>query len=272
MNRKTISLMLLLFVAKLLSSQSLSLALEYMNHNLTQNALVEFILVLNSKQSNGNEKAEALYYLGQISFEQQKYSVAMKDWMRLISEFPETNRAKEINDRLVQLRDVFSKLTDENVNSVVAQSYLNNGNFWSESDEKFSIDTSWLPNVELANHWYDKVITEFPNTSAAEIAFKHKLFALFGWEEPGKYGSKYGLKESFSDYLPIILRVFSEFEKKFPTSSYLQAFRYQIAQAYWKQKDWKNTRDWLNMIIENSEGKEAFYTELAKYRLKKLEY
>ena len=33
------------------------------------------------------------------------------------------------------------------------------------------------------------------------------------------------------------------FEKDFPKAGSLQAFRYQIAQAYWGEKDWEKTRE-----------------------------
>ena len=44
------------------------------------------------------------------------------------------------------------------------------------------------------------------------------------------------------------------------------------AQSYWSNKDWSNTRKWLNMIIESGKGETSFYTEIAKARLTKVEY
>jgi tetratricopeptide (TPR) repeat protein len=265
-----IQMVLILFAASIAESQSLSLATEYLDHNLKEHALLEFIQVYNASQSSSNEKAEALYYMGQISFDSQRYDAAMKDWKRLVSAFPETSWAKEINDRLVQLRDIFTKISDENIDSVIAKSYINNGDFWSNSERTFMIDSSWLPNVELANDWYNKVIQEFPGTTAAEVAFKHKLFNLIGWVDSGKYGSKYGLKADFGQYMPIFVDTFNDMERMFPASSNLQAFRYQIAQAYWLNTDWKNTRLWLHKVVVKGEGIESFYTKAANARLKRL--
>jgi tetratricopeptide (TPR) repeat protein len=210
--------------------------------------------------------------MGQISFDEGRYSTALDDWQRLIKEYPTNKKSLEIKDRLSQLREVFAKVSDASITSAIAQSYINNGDFWSDADKKFTIDASWLPRVELALQWYDKVISEFPGSDAAEIAFQRKLFTLIGWKEIGQYGESYGLRMRFPQYMPVLLKTFGEFEAAFPNSEYLQGFRYQIAQAYWGQKDWENTRKWLNRIIEVGQGQSSFYTEAAKARLKKIEY
>lgn len=253
-------------------AEDISLAKEYYAHNLRSRALEIFIELLNKPQASAANKAEALYYMGQISFDEARYSTALNDWQRLIKNYPTSPKAIEIKERLVQLREIFVKVSDESISSVVAQSYIRNGDFWSKADSKFTIDSSWMPNVELSAQWYDKTIAEFPGTDAAEMAFQHKMFVLIGWEERGQYGSSYGVKNNFSKYMPQLLKTFEEFETAFPSSSYLQGFRYQIAQTYWSHKEWENTRMWLNKIIEKSQGKSSFYTETAKARLNKIEY
>jgi hypothetical protein len=55
------------------------------------------------------------------------------------------------------------------------------------------IDASWLPHVEMAVDWYDRVIKEFPGSDAAELAYERKLFALIGGKELGE-DSTYGLR------------------------------------------------------------------------------
>jgi tetratricopeptide (TPR) repeat protein len=210
--------------------------------------------------------------MGQITFDAGRYSTAMRDWQKLIAEFPTSSRVAEINDRLSQLSEVFTQSVDENIASNVAKTYLKNGDFWSDDDRKFIIDASWLPKVELAVDWYDRVIEEFPNTYAAELAYQRKLFSILGWKESGQYGNSYGIREDYKKYLPILLQTFESFESSFPESSFLQGFRYQIAQTYWGKKDWVNTRLWLNKIVEKSNGQTSFYTETAKARLNKVEY
>ena len=57
---------------------------------------------------------------------------------------------------------------------------MQNGDFWSNANREFIIDSSWMPSVEISIKWYDKVLEEFPNTPSAELAYRRKLFALLG--------------------------------------------------------------------------------------------
>ncbi|MDF1577886.1 MAG: hypothetical protein P1P81_05510, partial [Desulfobulbales bacterium] len=78
--------------------------------------------------------------------------------------------------------------------------------------------------------------------------------------------------ESFDKYMPLLLETFVAFEKEHPNASTLQAFRYQIAQAYWSNKNWVKTREWLNLIIKESGEGDSFYKDTAQRRLKKVEH
>ena len=55
----------------------------------------------------------------------------------------------------------------------------------------------------------------------------------------------------------LLSRTFLAFEKEHPKASTLQGFRYQIAQTYWKNKQWAKTREWLNKIIMKAASKIA---------------
>jgi tetratricopeptide (TPR) repeat protein len=253
-------------------SQNFSIAKDFYEHNLKERALEEFIHVYNNPIEKQDVRVEALYFMGQISFDDGRYSTALNDWKRLINQYPTSTRAIEIKERLTQLKDVFSESVDEHISSSIAKSYIDNGDFWSDDRRKFSIDASWLPKLELALDWYDKTISEFPNSYVAELAYQRKLFAILGWKESGQYGSKYGIEADYNKYLPLLLKTFNEFEVSYPENSFLQAYRYQIAQVYWDNKDWENTRVWLTKIIDQSKGGKSFYTETAKARLNKLEY
>ncbi|MBZ5724277.1 MAG: tetratricopeptide repeat protein [Acidobacteriia bacterium] len=254
------------------TAQELELAKDYYLHGLKPKAMEVFIALYHDPKTVPTTKAEALYYMGQIAFDEGNYSTAVDDWARLVKDHPTSKRATELKDRLTQLREVFAKASDSSVSSAVAQSYIRNGDFWSESDRKFTIDSSWMPMVEVALGWYDKVIAEFSGSDAAELAYQRKLFALLGWKDLSQYGSSYGLKSNFAKYMPMVLKTFAEFEVAFPASPYLQAFRYQIAQGYWSRKDWASTREWLNKIIESGRGQPSFYTEAARARLSKVEF
>jgi tetratricopeptide (TPR) repeat protein len=255
-----------------IEAQSLSMAKDFYSHNLDERAIEEFIIVFNSSNASAETKSEALFYMGQIAFDQGNYSVALDDWQKLLKDFPTSARAVEIKDRLSQFKDVFSKTIDEKITSAVARTYINNGDFWSKSDMRFTIDGSWMPEVEMAIEWYDRVIKEFPGTEAAELAYRKKLFTILGWKESGQYPQSFGIRGQFKKYIQPLLETFTSFEASFPESPYLQGFRYQIAQSYWVAKDWTNTRVWLNKVIEKGGDQPSFYTETAKARLNKIEY
>ena len=247
-----------LYIPSTLRAQDIAVAKEFYVHNLRERAMEIYIEILHNPKSNASNKAEALYYMGQLAYDDGRYSTALDDWKRLIKDYPNSSRALEIKDRLYQLREVLAKVSDRSITSTIAQSYIDNGDFWSGADDKqFHIDVSGLPKEELAMAWYERVIAEFPNTDAAEIAYERKLFTL--------------LDNFYRGERPV-LKTFQEFETAFPKSSYLQAFRYQIAQEYRRREDWDNSQRWLNRIIETSRGLPSFYTETAKARLTVLQH
>ena len=241
-------------------------------HGLTQEAKSELIDVIFSKSAD-SDKAQAYYLLGSIAFDESKISVALDSWRELVNKYPNSTQAKTVRDRINELAEIVGESAKESVENAIALSYLRHGDFWSEGkDSKFTIDSSWISRVETAVKWYDKVIAEFPKSTASRIAYQEKLETLLGWEDPGKYGDRHGLKSSVSTYMPQLLETFASFERDHPTASTLQAFRYQIAQAYWSSKDWAKTREWLNLIIKEAGEGDSFYKDLAERRLQKVEY
>jgi tetratricopeptide (TPR) repeat protein len=241
-------------------------------HGLHAQAKEELIDVIFSK-SNSKVKAKAYYELGNISFENNQVSPALSSWKKLVEIYPSSPEAKLVKGRLEELSQIVGENAKESVDNAIAASYLKHADFWADDRANtFVIDSSWIPKVEAANKWYDKVIVEFPNSKAARIAHEEKLRTLLGWEERGKYGLSYGVKRDFDTYMPQVLETFTSLENEFPNAPTLQAFRYQIAQAYWSAKQWDNTRLWLNAIIEKSNGQDNFYNDTAERRLKKVEY
>jgi tetratricopeptide (TPR) repeat protein len=239
---------------------------------LTQEAKFELIDVIFSK-STDSDKAQTYYLLGSIAFDENKVSVALNSWRELVTKYPNSKQAKIVKDRINELAEIVGESKKESIENAIALSYLRHGDFWSEGkDSRFTIDSSWIPNVEAAIKWYDKVITEFPKTTASRIVYQDKLITLLGWEDPGRYGEKHGIRSSFIKYMPQLLETFTSLEKDHPTASTLQAFRYQIAQALWRNKDWAKTREWLDLVIKKSGEGDSFYKDLAERRLKKIEY
>lgn len=241
-------------------------------HGLRSDAKNELVEIIHS-DAEAEEKAEAYYLLGSIAFDERRLGTALRSWNSLVAEYPSSKHAALVKDKISELAEVVGETADEVINNVVAQSYLRHGDFWSEHKASaFTIDSSWIPNVESSIKWYDKVITEFPKSVAAKRAYEQKLRTLLGWEDPGRYGDTHGVQGHFDKYMPQLLVAFSSFEADFPGAGSLQAFRYQIAQAYWKNKDWKETREWLNRIISIAGDEEGFYKDLAERRLKNVEY
>lgn len=266
-----VSVIFALLTASESFAQSVEKAAMLNQHGLTREAKAELIDVIFGKDDPN--KAQAYYLLGGIAFDENKVAVALDSWRTLVEKYPNSTQAKTVKNRINELSEIVGESAKESIENAIALSYLRHGDFWSRGkDNNFTIDSSWIPNVEAATKWYDKVISEFPKSTASRIAYQDKLGTLLGWEDPGRYGSKHGIKSSFATYMPQLLETFASFEKDHPTASTLQGFRYQIAQAYWDNKDWAKTREWLNLIIRQSGEGDSFYKDLAERRLKKIEY
>ncbi len=234
-------------------------------HGLVTESKKELIDVIFSKAGDSN-KAEALYLLGNIAFDERKIGVALEAWKELVAKYSSTDQANLVKDRIQELTEVVGESAKETVKNAVALSYLRHGDFWSQGkDRKFTIESSWIPKVESANKWYEKVISEFPKSNASRIAYQDKMKTLLGWKT-GR-GRPYGVKMSFDKYMPKLLETFSEFEKIYPEASTLQAFRYQIAQAYWAIEDYPKTREWLNIIVEKGGESDSFYKDIAERKI-----
>jgi len=242
-----------------LYAQDVDWARDLYLHGLKSRALETYIEILHTKSSTAQAKAEALYYMGQISFEDGSFATAMNDWQKLVADYPGSPRAAELKDRFTQLQEVYSKPSDLPIDSVVARSYIRNGDFWAGGERKFSLNTSLLPNLDLGQAWYDRVIQEFPGSDAADVAMQRKVFLWLGATEGDYSRNLQGLLDAFAAY-----------EAAFPKDENLQAFRYQVSQVYWSHGDWSTAATWLNKIIQAAGEKGSFYSDMAKARLENM--
>ena len=243
-------------LAGALHAQDVDWARDLYVHGLKGRAMETYIGILHTASFPADAKAEALYYMGQMSFEDGSFATAMNDWQKLVSEYPDSPRAAELKDRFTQLQEVYSKVADPPIDSVVARSYIKNGDFWAGGERRFSVETSLLPNIDLGVAWYDRVIREFPGTEAADLAMQRKVFLWLGFVESDYPRNLQGLLDAFTAY-----------EAAFPKDENLQAFRYQISQVYWRHGDWLTTTAWLNKVIAVAGDKSTFYSDMAKARL-----
>ncbi|MBO9539366.1 tetratricopeptide repeat protein [bacterium] len=250
-------------------------AQDYFRHGLNDKAKATLIETIHGKAAPAIV-AEAYRLLGEIAYSEGRYSTALADWRKLATAYPNTKAAKEVKDKIKKLAEIARDLGKDELSNAIAKSYLKNGDFFSESDETVMIDTSWLPSEDLASSWYDRAAKEFPGTDAAELARikKVKLFVgVINDELKEKRKNIYFYTKSMSDEsFTNMTESFEELRKDFPNSSYLQSARYLIAQTYWKNKNWNETREWLNSIIEAGKGDDSFYVQLAKARLNKVEW
>ena len=210
--------------ARAQGEESVNKARVLYRHGLTREAKAELIQIL-FVATDDAIKADAHYLLGNISFEEGQVAAAVESWRELVTQYPESQPAMLVSDNLEELAQIVEESAESSIDNAVANTYLRHGDFWSRgTDNRFTIDSSWIPNVEAAVKWYDKVIVEFQGTEAARRAYEEKLRTLLGWQDPGRYGQTHGVEASFDDYMPLFLDTFLAFEQSFPKASTLQAF------------------------------------------------
>lgn len=252
-------------------AQDLDRAELFRAHGLISEAKRDYIEIVTSDEFYDEDKAVALSSLGDLAFAENKIALAVSTWNDLIAKYPESPQAEQIKTRLSQLADVVKSVEDQSVDNVVAQAYISHGDWWSKNKEEVTtIDTSWIPEDQVALGWFDKVISEFPKTEAARVAYVKKFQVVLGWTDPGEYGEIYGVKKTGN--VSDLVSVFDKFSAEFPNDENLQRLRYTIAQAYWSERKFTETKEWLNKIIEADAGAGGFYADLAEWRLKKIEY
>lgn len=236
------------------------------DHGLNADAKKELIAVVFGDAADEN-KAEAYYLLGSMAFDENNMSVALDSWDRLVKKHPDSPQAILVKGQIQKLAEIVGESAKETVDNAVARSYLRNGDFWSRGKSTaFAIDSEGIREVEAAVKWYDNVIAEFPGSPASRIAYEEKMRTLLVWIRPIR------VEKAFDRYMLELEATFSDFEKKHPAAATLQAFRYQIAQAHWKQGKWGVTRKWLNYIIAKAGDGDSFYKDLAQRRLLRVEY
>lgn len=253
------------------NAPSLERAKLLYEHGLDQDARRDLVaIVVNSRDAP--ETARALDHLARIAIDQKRFLAAVETWGRLIVDYPESPEASKAKEKLPLVKELLARLADDGLEEAAAEVYLSHADFWAEGrDRIFKIDPSWIPSVDAAIYWYDRIIAEFPASNAARTAYEEKMRTIIGWKEPGSYGESHGLVGN-SRYLPLLESTFREYEADFPDAVRLQAFRFQVAQAHWRARNWAQTRSWLNEIIEKDGGADSFYKDLAERRLKKVEY
>ena len=286
-----ILLVSLLSVTASCSDSSLKKAMLYDENGLVDKAKSELIEVISSSNSD-HEIAQAYYLLGDIAYREDQLNSALKSWTHLVETYPNSEHAELVRGKVSKLSEATSdrkkkgqsqKEVVKVLDSHVAQTYLENGDFWTKDKGTFSIDIDWLSTEDRLIHsikWYDKVIDEFPRSPASLTAYEKKMGSLIVIL-PASIQIEQGEKLGFLDFgevdiartdrwMPVLLQTFENFKRDHPDASTLQSFRYQIVQLYLTAKQFDQARIWLNSIVESSNGDDTFYSDLAQARLKNL--
>jgi len=271
--QKILSVLFIILLPIAVVASPIDKANKYMDYGLSSDAKKIFIDIVFDEGSSDDHKAESHYRLGAIAFSENKLEIALEEWVLLQSDYPDQGEKLNISKKIDLISQVYGRTAENVLENAVARSYIKNGDFYSdEKSEITTIDTSWIPNIEAAVQWYDRVIEEFPQTDEAKSAYLKKFATVLGWQGRGQYSSDYGTYADYKKYAPMLEGVLSAFETEFPDDGNLQRLRFSIAQVHWSNRRFKETREWLNLVIEKDKGKGGFYADLSKWRLQKVEY
>ena len=116
------------------SEPSVSRGLMLKMHGLEVDAKRAFIDLLYNDMAHEEDKADALYQLGLIAFNNKDIGLATETWGLLIDEFPNTEKGRTVSAGIKYLLEDYDALVlesaKEEVSDVSAQSYLLNAQFW----------------------------------------------------------------------------------------------------------------------------------------------
>ncbi len=278
-----VALVLVLVVGALTIDASIEKAILLKAHGLNDDAKRELINFIFYKDSERRDKPRAYYLLGSIALDENKIRAATKTWSYIIEKYPDSDEALIVKERIDELSKGTLSVYTESVETAdysVAKLYLKNADFWSkDKDDSWMIDSSWIPKVEFALKWYDKVISEFPKSEEARVAYIGKVRTLLGWKEYD--GDTYGIEANFSKYIGKLVDTFRDFERDFPNDVTLQNCRFQIGQAYFvrsiiigikkrseSKKYLEQARQWFDEVIANSIENDSFYRQISEERNK----
>ena len=155
-------------------------------HGLEVDAKRAFIDLLYNDEAHEEDKADALYQLGLIAFNNKDIGLATETWSLLIDEFPNTEKGRTVSAGIKYLLEDYDALVLESakeeirdrkevMRDALAQSYLLNAQFWWDPPKQWSIYTSRINQFTMVREWYDKVVTEFPRTDVAKKAMSYRF-------------------------------------------------------------------------------------------------
>ncbi len=276
MNKMIFAVLLLVFSCITVSSEDeLSRAAMLAQHGLIRDAKLAYINLM-FRVDDDTVRAKCLYELGMISFRENDIGMAINTWRTLIEEFPDSEEGQAVKERI----DVLSSKLEEVLigdSESTASLYLDNADFFSNRFRKdsWTIYTDGFNEIDMAMHWYDKVIAEFPKTDAAHRAYVRKFKTLVGRNRSGGGGfgeAVYrGKKKAARNYITLMVLCFEGYMLDFPDGVFANRMRYQIGQAYWELNDDETATLWLKKIVDSGKGDDDFYVYAARQRMANLD-
>ena len=239
-----LTIALIIAMSGLTIDASIEKAILLKAHGLNDNAKRELIDLIFDENFKGTDKSRAYYLLGEIAFNENRIQAATKTWGYIVEKYPDSDEALMVKERMDELSKVTLTVHTESFeidDYSVAKLYLKNADFWAEGkDDRWMIDSSWIPKIEFALKWYDKVISEFPRSEVTRSAYIGKMRTLLSWREfhkelidiPDDIVGRLIASAIFRIYIGQLVDTFRNFEKDFPNDITLQACRFQIGQAY----------------------------------------
>ena len=239
------------------SEPSVSRGLMLKMHGLEVDAKRAFIDLLYNDEAHEEDKADALYQLGLIAFNNKDIGLATETWSLLIGEFPNTEKGRTVSAGIKYLLEDYDALVLESakeeisdrkevMRDALAQSYLLNAQFWWDPPKQWGIYTSHINQFTMAREWYDKVVTEFPRTDVAKKAMSYR-FMLYKdgmetyWKERQLSFDKkkeeipnavLELSQNFEPRILPLIHEYNNFVEDFPGDAVAHIMELQIAQEY----------------------------------------
>ncbi|MCY3788100.1 MAG: hypothetical protein OXH63_04860 [Gemmatimonadetes bacterium] len=122
-------------------------------HGFEVDAKRAFIDLLYNDEAHEEDKADALYQLGLIAFNNKDIGLATETWGILIDEFPNTEKGRTVSAEIKYLLEDYDALVlesakeeirnrEEEMRDAQAQSYLLNAQFWWDPPKQWGVYTS----------------------------------------------------------------------------------------------------------------------------------
>ncbi len=217
------------FLSYVHSGQSIKVADELLENECFERAIEEYLKLVYLNVSD-KYNANAEYKVGLCLQRNKKYWRAVQQWENVIKKYPATEWAKKAKDGIKAVKiitedvnriyDVAGRKYEVNRNpryplklrDKLAEMYIRFGDdfadrAWVSSGYKMELEKY---EFETAQYWYEKVISEYPDSFIAPYAIERLGYLYYRSELPGNYSKAVEqymrMPELFGDRVLWVLR------------------------------------------------------------------